>query len=108
MANYLIISSDDPFETRRVERMRELAVALARRGGAVSVYLAQNAVLGARRASKARSCAALLTECIDVLADDFSLRERGIGSKALLPGVKVASLDLVVTRMAHGWKTLWS
>jgi hypothetical protein len=108
MANYLIIASEDPFESRRAERMRELAVSLARRGGSVSVYLAQNAVLGARRAGKAKACAALLTECIDVLADDFSLRERGIAPKALLPGVKIASLDVVVARLAHGWKTFWS
>jgi hypothetical protein len=108
MANYLIIASDDPFESRRTERMRELATSLARRGGKVSVYLAQNAVLGARRQARGRACAALLGECIDVLADDFSLRERGIEPKALLPGVKVASLDVVVARLAHGWKALWS
>jgi hypothetical protein len=108
MANYLIIASEDPFESRRTERMRELAVSLARRGGKVSVYLAQNAVLGARRNSKGRACASLLTECIDVLADDFSLRERGIGPTALLPGVKVASLDVVIARLAHGWKAFWS
>src|SRR5688572_28301072 len=108
MANYLIISSDDPFETQRATRMRELAVSLARRGATVSVYLAQNAVLGARRASRAKDCEALLGERVDVLADDFSLRERGIAPQALLPGVKVSSLETVVLRMAHGWKTLWN
>lgn len=108
MADYLIIASDDPFESRRAERMREMAVALRRRGSSVSVYLAQNAVLGARRASRAATCDQLLAENIDVLADDFSLRERGITPGSLLPGVKVASLDAVIARLAHGWKTLWS
>jgi intracellular sulfur oxidation DsrE/DsrF family protein len=108
MANYLIIESEDPFENRRAERMRTLAVSLARRGSSVSVYLAQNAVFAARRASRGQTCAALLAECIDVLADDFSLRERGIPSATLLPGVKVASVDVVIARLAHGWKTLWS
>ncbi len=108
MANYLIIASEDPFENRRAERMRDLATSLTRRGGTVSVYLAQNAVFGARRSSRGRHCSTLITECVDVLADDFSLRERGIDHKALLPGVKVASLDVVVARMAHGWKAFWS
>lgn len=108
MANYLIIASEDPYENRRAERMRDLATSLARRGGKVSVYLAQNAVFGARRASRGRNCSTLLTESVDVLADEFSLRERGIDSRALLPGVKVASLDVVIARLAHGWKTFWS
>ncbi len=108
MANYLIIASEDPFENRRAERTRDLATSLTRRGDTVSVYLAQNAVFGARRSSRGRHCSTLITECVDVLADDFSLRERGIDHKALLPGVKVASLDVVVARMAHGWKAFWS
>jgi sulfur relay (sulfurtransferase) complex TusBCD TusD component (DsrE family) len=108
VANYLLIASDDPFESHRAERMRALATSLARRGGTVNVFLTQNAVLAARRASKTNSCAALVTECIDVLADDFSLRERGIESQALLPGVKVASMEAVVARLAHGWKAFWS
>jgi hypothetical protein len=44
---------------------------------------------------------------IDVLADDFSLRERGIAATALLNGIRPASIDLVVERMAAGWKTIW-
>jgi intracellular sulfur oxidation DsrE/DsrF family protein len=80
----------------------------ARDVAGVNVFLTQNAVLAARRASKTNSCAALVTECIDVLADDFSLRERGIESQALLPGVKVASMEAVVARLAHGWKAFWS
>ena len=35
MANYPIIASDDPFESRRMERLRAVATQLTRRGSAV-------------------------------------------------------------------------
>ena len=107
MSNYLIIASEDPYENRRAERMRDLATSLARRGGKVSVYLAQNAVFGARRASRGRHCSTLLTESVDVLADEFSLRERGIGSDQLAEGVRPAALDIVIDQLAEGRKVLW-
>jgi hypothetical protein len=108
MANYLIIASDDPFESRRMERLRALATQLTRRGSAVSIYLVQNAVLGARRTCPNTPVEQLLDQQVTVLADDFSLRERGIEAPALLPGVKVASVDTVITRLADGCKTFWS
>ena len=45
--------------------------------------------------------------CFEVLADDFSLRERGIAATALVNGIRPASIDFVVERMAAGWKTIW-
>ena len=44
---------------------------------------------------------------IEVLADDFSLRERGISSAGLIGGVRAAPIDSVVERMAAGWNALW-
>jgi hypothetical protein len=44
---------------------------------------------------------------IEVLADDFSLRERGISSAKLIGGVRAAPIDSVVERMAAGWNALW-
>jgi predicted peroxiredoxin len=41
------------------------------------------------------------------LADDFSLRERGISETELDNGVKVASIAAVVDAMAEGQKTIW-
>jgi hypothetical protein len=42
-----------------------------------------------------------------VLADSFSLQERGISANRLLPGVKAAPLETVVDRLAGGCKALW-
>ena len=41
-----------------------------------------------------------------MLADEFSLRERGIGG-GLTEGVASAPLDTVVDQLADGAKTLW-
>jgi hypothetical protein len=65
-------------------------------------------VLGARRTCPSTPVEQLLDQRMTVLADDFSLCERGIEAPALLPGVKVASVDTVITRLADGCKTFWS
>jgi hypothetical protein len=44
---------------------------------------------------------------VEILADDFSLRERGIPSDRLQPGVKPSALDLVIDRLAEGCKAIW-
>jgi hypothetical protein len=43
-----------------------------------------------------------------VLADDFSLRERGIAPEGLVSGVSSAPLDVVVDQLADGRKAIWS
>jgi hypothetical protein len=108
MSDYLLISSDDPFESRRAERPRTLVAQLTNRHASVSVYLVQNAVLGARRICPHSPFAELASARVELLVDDFSLRERGIDPAALLPGMKPASVDTVITRLASGCKTLWS
>ena len=43
----------------------------------------------------------------EVLADEFSLRERGIKAGSLIPDVKSAQLDVVLDQMEQGRKVLW-
>jgi len=42
-----------------------------------------------------------------VLADEFSLRERGIAANRLAGGVSASPLDVVVDQLAEGRKALW-
>ena len=106
MSKYLLIESRDPFESNDVAHHYELAANLARDGNEVTVFLVQNGVLPAR--SKAASGLADLAGAgVTVLADDFSLRERGIGENQLASGVRAAALDTVIDGMADGAKTLW-
>ena len=44
---------------------------------------------------------------VRVLADDFSLRERGIAADSLAEGVKAAPLDTVIDHLEAGSKCLW-
>ena len=107
MTRYLLIESLDPFESNDVDRYHALAADLARAGNQVTVFLVQNAVLAARRGARSGALTALVEQRVEVLADEFSLRERGIAATRLAPGVAPASLGVVIDRLADGWKTLW-
>ena len=104
---YLLIASEDPIEFPVTRRAGELALGLKSRGHAVELFLVQNAVL-ACRAEATSAFAPVLAASIDVLADDFSLRERGIELDSLAAGIAVAPIDVVVRRLANGWIVLWS
>jgi len=107
MAAYLLIESRDPYESTDVNHFLWLAAALARRRHNVTLFLVQNAVLGLRAGAEAGAFAELRSAGIEVLADSFSLRERGIGEERLTPAVASADLGVVIQRLAEGHITLW-
>jgi sulfur relay (sulfurtransferase) complex TusBCD TusD component (DsrE family) len=107
MAKYLLIESRDPFETADVSYYYDLASGLVKAGNTVTLFLVQNGVLPARKSSKSALLSTLAKAGVQVLADDFSLRERGISTAGLAEGVKAAPLDVVVDQLADGAKTLW-
>lgn len=107
MSKYLIIESRDPFESNDVAFAYDLAAGLAGAGHEVTLYLVQNGVLAARRSSRSGALSKLAEAGVDVLADEFSLRERAIDPSRLVAGVTPAPLDVVVDRLAAGHKVLW-
>lgn len=115
MQNYILIESRDPYESAEVADFLELAEGLVKQGGAVTLFLVQNAVLAARHgarpghaaAAPVRLLAALATNGAEVLADSFSLRERGISPNRLLPGIAAAPISTVIDRVVDGRKALW-
>ena len=107
MPDYLLIESRDPFSTQAVTGHVELAVALRRAGSRVALYLVQNGVLPARAGADGDALHEALAAGVEVLADDFSLRERGIGEEDIARGVQPASIGLVVERLATAWKVLF-
>jgi hypothetical protein len=107
VANYLLIESRDPFSTQAVHGHVELAVGLKRAGSNVALYLVQNGVLPARAGADGEALHEALAAGVEVLADDFSLSERGIGAKDVARGVKPAPIDVVVERLAKNWKVLF-
>lgn len=107
MASYLMFESQEPFESTEVHRHYELATGLAREGDQVTVFLIQNGVLVARRGVRSDAFAGLARAGVVVLADEFSLKERGIAPSRLAEGVKTSTLDQAVDQLTEGRKALW-
>jgi sulfur relay (sulfurtransferase) complex TusBCD TusD component (DsrE family) len=105
MSDYLLIASRDPFTHASARRCYELAASLAGEGKRVTLFLVQNGVLPARPSPASAELAELARRGVRVLADDFSLRERGISG--LAPGVSPAPLEVVIDALAGGAKALW-
>ncbi len=107
MDGYLIIESLDPFESHDIARIYDLAGGLARADHRVTFFLVQNGVLAARPHPGANALTALADQGVEILADEFSLRERGIPVERLARGVRPAALDVVIDQLAEGRKALW-
>jgi len=107
MAKYLLIESRDPFTSADVDAHWQLATSLAREGDTVTLFLVQNGVLPARLRARSHGLAELAGAGVEVLADEFSLRERGIAPTALVAGVRPAPIDVVVDLLAEGRKAFW-
>jgi len=107
MDKYLLIESRDPFDSQVVARQYELAVNLVKEGNQVTLFLVQNGVLSARRGGQSELLTRTAGAGVQVLADDFSLRERGITANRLAQGVKAASLSVVIDQLAEGRKAIW-
>ena len=108
MTGYLFIETRDPFESRDTEFVAETAAALKERDHEVTVFLVQNGVLPARRGAGDEYLSRLVQSGVRVLADDFSLSERGIEGDDLRAGVTQSGVDALVELLARGeTKAVW-
>ena len=105
MGHYLLIESRDPFESNNVVYYYELSKGLVDAGNDVTLLLIQNGVLATRPSAHSAALSALGRNGVKVLADDFSLRERGISK--LAEGVVAAPIDIIIDHLEAGHKTLW-
>ena len=106
MTAYVLIESRDPFESRDTEFVEQTAIAIKERGHLVTVFLVQNGVLASRKnAGRLRR----LTEAgVMLLADDLSLRERGIKAEELAQGIQESGIDRLVDAIAQAnTKAIW-
>lgn len=108
MTRYLLIESCDPFGSTTYGRRCELAAALRADGADVTLFLVENAVLGSRTASRPQALEKLAKQGVQVLADEFALRERGIGSGEIAPVVRPAGLESLVELLATGARATWN
>ncbi len=109
MARTFWILSRDVHTSSEVERELDLLAGLQAAGEAVTVLLVQNAVLAARRGSRGGAALGRLADCgVEVQADDFSLRERGVPEDALVEVVRPVSIDAVVDALERGDRVVFS
>jgi hypothetical protein len=104
---YLLIESRDPFDSNDTRFCGDLARQLAAAKNEVTLFLVQNGVLPARPGAHSADLTSLAGAGVHVLADSFSLKERGIDEKRLASGVAAAPLDVVLDALAEGAKVIW-
>lgn len=108
MTSYIFIESRDLFESVAARFVEETATALRARGREVTVFLVQNGVLAARSGARDPRLARMVGAGVRLLADDFSLRERGIQAKELQAGVEASGIEALVEALARGnTKAIW-
>ena len=107
MGKYLLIESRDPFTCQDVATNLEVAGGLAAQGNEVTLFLVQNGVLPARPGEASKAYSQVAKSGVRVLADEFSLRERGISAGRLAAGITSSPLDFVIDEMLEGSKTIW-
>jgi len=106
MTRYVFIESRDPFESRDTQFLEDTAVAVKERGHEVTVFLVQNGVLAARES--ARRLGRLAEAGVTLLADDLSLRERGINAGELAPGIRESGIAALVEALVQeNTKAMW-
>lgn len=107
MPSYLLIESRDPFDSNDTRFCCDLARQLVAANHQVTLFLVQNGVLPARSGVRSGDLASLAGSGVNVLADSFSLRERGIDESRLAPGIAAAPLDVVLDALAAGTQVIW-
>jgi hypothetical protein len=103
----LLIESRDPFFDLGRDDLGQLTETFAAAGTSLSLLLVENGVLSLRMPGWAQFFATLRAHGVEVLADDFSLRERGIHEGERAPEARVVSAGDVVDRLARGTRAVW-
>lgn len=108
MSNYVLIESRDPFDSTDAAFLSETAVSLKKRGNDVTVFLVQNAVLATRKQARKSHLPQLLESGITVMADDFSLKERGIQPDECRTNVRIAPIEQLIDLIVReNTKAVW-
>ena len=108
MSNYIFIETRDPFSSTDTHFVTDTAIALRQNGHNVTIFFAQNGVLALRKTAVTSPIPLLVNADIKLLADGFSLSERGILSDELSDGVRPAEIDTLVDLLIKDdTKALW-
>jgi hypothetical protein len=103
----MIVETRDAIAVRDVEWSADLLATMRQAGQACTLMLAENGVLGARASASPAFLSNLVGAGVEILADRFALRERGIPEEQIASGISAAELDVVVDRLAAGGTVIW-
>ncbi|MBW2696740.1 MAG: DsrE family protein [Deltaproteobacteria bacterium] len=106
MSSYLLIETREPFDGREAQTCYGLATELAQGGSDVALFLIENGVLPAR-AGAASGLDRLVADEVRILADEFSLSERGIDIHRLENGIEPADISEIIDALVAGAKAIW-
>lgn len=107
MTGYLLIESRDWFGAGGTDALLDLASGLSQDGQDVTLFLVQNGVFSARAGAASERLARLAEAGVEILADVFSLKERGISHNRMDATVRAAPLGVVIDHLGAGRKAIW-
>jgi predicted peroxiredoxin len=108
MSRYVFIESKDPFESNDTKFVSETAMTLKRSGHQVTVFLIQNGALAARRHARRSHLPQLAAAGVQLLADSFSLRERGMTAAEISDGIQESNIETLVDLLVEEQtKAIW-
>lgn len=107
MPKFLIVESRDLMEYKESDFALNLASSLKKKGNDTTLYLIENGVLAARKGSEVASRLTTLSrEGVQVLAEDLSLKMRGV--KERTEGVSESNMDALADLILNGAdKVIW-
>ena len=106
MAKYLIVGSRDLMEYKESDFALNMASALKKKGHETTLFLIENGALSARKGSEVSAkLTALSKEGVNVLAEDLSLKMRGVKDRA--EGVSESTMDILADLILTGEKVIW-
>lgn len=109
MAEYVLIESRDPFDSKDSEQFYSLAKELGKKGNDVTLFLIQNGVLSVRNQSAyAKNLSDLAKSKVKLLADSFSLNERAVQKEEMITDVKTSNVNELVDLLTKNQvKPIW-
>lgn len=108
MSKYLLIESRDPFESGDTAFLEQTATSLRHGGHKVVLFLVQNGVLAVRKSARTSYLNRLAGAGVEILADDFSLRERGIRPMELQTSIQLSGIEVLVDALVEqNTKAIW-
>ena len=107
MSKFLIVGSRDLMEYKESDFALHVASQLKQKGHETTLFLIENGTLAARKGSEAAArLTALSKEGVKILAEDLSLKLRGVKERA--EGVSESNMDALADLILNGTdKVIW-